>query len=593
MIIQALTPMLINSDKRTRLREMNIFVLDNSLRETTVGQPVGHSLGDKFKILSANKECGFHHQVAGAFSTGERVDDVFSGELKKAAEKRPDSVFYAFSEVFLHLKDGCMCTGEDDIPTGLQKMKEYGIPNAIIEIDIAYDKIDWNGKFPVSKLIEHLTFLLKWSHENLSEPTGVDRRMIFINLRDFPVAMLKCPERVLEIVRGISRMPPAYRPAGLMEEEPMGEYFPEEVAAMVKAVRDTMDANGWPSLFQQDGSLDGMILSHVHKQWGLADAVALDSLAAGADGIWCAICEEGAAYGHASSCVTLMNLVRLGNKDVLSRYNPKNFIKAARDVTAITTNKRVPSAHIVYGPRALDTVFGFGGIAGGVQDDTFDKDANGVIDDVDRFTLASFLGLCDPPVRISTLASPQLVVQRLEQCFGSDPDFNKEIASKMMDTIKQNLISNLEAEYTSSIGLASLWRQVTGTLHPSMQKIYDSKREGVSEQHEILLKTAKDYFGQYLEAGNDSISYESFKEAYLCTFFDRFEHMDIDYEFVFDSLFDVDKNNGLSWTEMKFWYVFVLREYPNEINTFNELQEVVLRSALLPTSLRSPGNTNE
>ena len=471
---------IINTAKRDRLKNMNVFVLDNSLRESTVGQPIGHTLADKFKILDATKQCGFNHQVAGAFSTGQRVDDAFSLELKKAAQERPDSVFYAFSEVYLDIQNRCIATGENHIPVGLQKMKAYGIPNAIIEIDIANDAFDWDGSFPVSKLIEHLTFLFKWSHENLSSPTGVEKRMIFVNIRDFPVAMLKCPERLLEVVKGISKIPAPYRPAGLMEEEPIGEYFPDEVAAMVKAVRDTMDQNGWPSLFQQNGSLDGLLLSHVHEQWGLADAVALDSLAAGADGLWCSICQEGAAMGHASSCVTLMNLVRLGNKDILSRYNPRNFLDAARKVTKITTNKKVASRQLVYGPRAIESVFGFSGIAGGTKDDSFYVDGNGVINDVDRFSLAEFFGLNDPPVRISTLSSPALVVRRLKQCFGDDADFTEEIASKMLDYMKQELIHNYKAEHTSSTGLAMLWRSVTGTLKPSMLEVSNEMDDDLS-----------------------------------------------------------------------------------------------------------------
>ena len=42
-----------------------------------------------------------------------------------------------------------------------------------------------------------------------------------------------------------------------------------------------MDAHGWPSEFQRDGeSIDGALLIHVHRQWGLADAVTLDALKA-------------------------------------------------------------------------------------------------------------------------------------------------------------------------------------------------------------------------------------------------------------------------------------------------------------------------
>ena len=203
-----------------------------------------------------------------------------------------------------------MVTSPNCIPLGLLKMKEYGISNAIIEVDLAIDSVDWKGMFPVSRLAEHLTFLFKWCDQNLAKPLDGGKRNHFINIRDFPVAMMKCPRRVHKTVKAIANIPAPFRPAGLLHEEPMGEYFGDEVAAWNRLVRQTMDENGWPSLFQQDGkTLDGLLLHHAHRQWGMADAVVLDVLASGADGIWCSIAEEGAAMGHASSCVTLGNLI--------------------------------------------------------------------------------------------------------------------------------------------------------------------------------------------------------------------------------------------------------------------------------------------
>lgn len=38
--------------KRNVLKDMDLFVLDNSLRETTVGQLRGHTIDDKWKIYN-------------------------------------------------------------------------------------------------------------------------------------------------------------------------------------------------------------------------------------------------------------------------------------------------------------------------------------------------------------------------------------------------------------------------------------------------------------------------------------------------------------------------------------------------------------
>ena len=61
--------------------------------------------------------------------------------------------------------------------------------------------------------------------------------------------------------------------------------------------------------------------------------------------------------GNAPSCVTLMNLIRLGNKKVLKKFNCNYLRQAAIEVTKITTGKEPHSKQPVFGSRALDFVF--------------------------------------------------------------------------------------------------------------------------------------------------------------------------------------------------------------------------------------------
>eukprot|EP00794_Sanderia_malayensis_P011797 gene11797-13018_t len=78
----------------------------------------------------------------------------------------------------------------------------------------------------------------------------------------------------------------------------------------------------------------------------------LECLANGANGIWAGLCEEGAMLGHACSTLMMMNLVRMGNKRILKKYN-KYTAKPK-----ITTGVNPPLKQPVYGARALDVVFG-------------------------------------------------------------------------------------------------------------------------------------------------------------------------------------------------------------------------------------------
>ena len=81
---------------------------------------------------------------------------------------------------------------------------------------------------------------------------------------------------------------------------------------LTAAIRKEMDKCGFK---------DGHLLSHIHQKWGFHDITQLETLANGANGIWAGVCEEGASMGHASSVVTMMNLVRMGNKKVLEKFN--------------------------------------------------------------------------------------------------------------------------------------------------------------------------------------------------------------------------------------------------------------------------------
>ena len=80
----------------------------------------------------------------------------------------------------------------------------------------------------------------------------------------------------------------------------------------------------------------------------------------GGDGVWASVYTEGAAIGHACSCLIVMNLIRLGNTKVLKKYNCQYFRKAAINVTRITTGYDPPTKQPIYGERALDFVFDVG-----------------------------------------------------------------------------------------------------------------------------------------------------------------------------------------------------------------------------------------
>lgn len=293
--------------KRERLRDLDFFILDNSIRERTVGQLRSHTIENKKQIYQQIKRCGMQSIVVACFSHMTRVDDQFCQWLKDEGEDF--SQFFSFSEFTEGLRDGAYDT--ETTPVGLRKNKQYDLYNTLFEVDLADPNSEWGTKFTVDDMCQLMLKRINWTHENINE-----KARIIINFRDLPLVMIEAPERLLEIVKFLAKLPEDERLFAIAFEDPMGESLPEELEAWTASIRRVMDANGWAS---------GKILVHIHQKWDLQMASTLDCLSAGADGVWASLCEEGAAMGHASSSVALMNLIRLGNGKVLKTYNCKEF----------------------------------------------------------------------------------------------------------------------------------------------------------------------------------------------------------------------------------------------------------------------------
>ena len=83
--------------KYEKLRNLDFFVLDNSIRESTVGQLRGHTLENKWAIYSDVKKMNFKNIIVASFSHMTRVDDVFIKDL--IAKGEDPATLWAFSEM--------------------------------------------------------------------------------------------------------------------------------------------------------------------------------------------------------------------------------------------------------------------------------------------------------------------------------------------------------------------------------------------------------------------------------------------------------------------------------------------------------------
>ncbi len=476
-----------------------------------------------------------------------RVGDVF---IRQLAEKGEDfSKFYAFTEFVESIDSRTKVPDTETIPIGLKKMKELGIRNPIIEADLAYPSIDYTI-FNVEKITKLFSQRMEWVRENLSRDAK-----IFINLRDIADAIINEPERVFKVVKYLSSLPANQRPFGLIFEEPTGNYLPDHLAAWTAAVRGEMDECG----FQ-----DGHLLVHIHEKWGLAQVSQLECLIKGATGIWCSVCEEGAALGHACSSVTLLNMIRLGNEQVLKQYNCVELRRAAQEVTRITTANEPHPKQPVYGERALDIVFD--GMMGSNPDD-------------EGFCMATFFGQ-KPLMRMTTLASPRMVVERLKTLFGENTQFTEDMAQRMLEVMLEDLRANRKEEYMSKVGLAILFDRSGGKLTDEMAEAIEDEKPKTLHGEMLIAEIRKSWDEWDLRDGekDDQLEFDAFYNGFMAPYFGCYR---CDTTTRALKAIDMDQDGKVDWNEFSLYLKWAIREYP-EAKDAEELLSVAFRKGLIP-----------
>ena len=528
--------------KRNRLKNLDFFILDNSIRESTVGQLRSHTLENKLQIYEQVKVCGIKDIIVASFAHMTRVDDDFCQYLRDHGEDF--SRLYSFSEVSEGIKDGVYDT--ETIPISLRKNKHFGLRNVVFECDLVDKNVKWDEKMTLESMCQLLQKWIKWVKNNIHK----DGR-ILLNLRDFPMAMSSNPQRVLKFVQLLSQLPNHLKIFALCFEDSMGEYLPEELEAWTASLRRTIDANGWK---------DGKVLVHIHEKWGLQTATQLDCLGAGADGVWASLCEEGAQMGHACSSVTLMNLVRLGNKKVLEKYNCTEVRNAAIKITKVTTGKDPHPKQVVYGERALDLVFGSVGVG--------------------DFDLAKFFGV-ETPNRITTLATTDMIKDRLVNLFGQDPQFNEKIALNMKEKMLEDLKSNRKEEYMSKMGISVLFDRAGGKLTPAMSDVIASV-EVKNAHHKSLIEDIRREWDKWdvreEKKGDECLQFDSFYHGFMAPYFGCYRCQDTQLAF---RAIDMDSDGLVDWNEFMVYIKWALHEYPN-VETADEVMAIAFQKGIIP-----------
>ena len=146
------------------------------------------------------------------------------------------------------------------MPIGLKKLKEFGLYNVILEIDLGDAIYDFT-KVTIEDMCKLLEKWIAWSHDNLHE-----KAKVAVNFRDIPDVMKKKADRLFRVVDFLANLPSRLRPFGILFEEPGGKSVPEEVGAWSRYIRKVMDDNNWK----------GHLLVHVHEKYQCCESTALE-----------------------------------------------------------------------------------------------------------------------------------------------------------------------------------------------------------------------------------------------------------------------------------------------------------------------------
>lgn len=505
----------------------DFFILDNSLRETTVGAPRGHTLEEKHKIVRSIAETGLEEIILGSYGSKISVDSQIAEQWRSlgktfdstwgfsdaydfepfdegpiwetnenSIEQEPTSDYFtpkflpkhdyskqdtalflkaskgfrkgAFKKSRLRsvLKRSQSKVGR--IPMGLLMMAGYGICNAIIEVDASLETFDYQ-KYDI---VERFKFLICWCKENfpmhINPKTGKEETArVFVNLRDFTNFYRSegGTEEALQLVDALSRLPPEERPFGFMMEEPTGWLFPSEVGRLCRMVRLTMERAGFSS---------GRFLVHVHWYFGLAESNQLAALCNGADGIWAAVCRPGSQVGHACSTMTAVNLYRAGITHICDKYDLAKMCVAAREVHAVTTRAPCPTNEEIYGSQAFDIPYFM---------------LNLPSCRYSIYRVLNKIGASTRLVRLNEISLKSSVYKAMVHHFGppSETKWEPIFCDKMFEAIHNHLLTGLSRDYNTPLGLGHLYSLISRKALPTGMIQIMTERNPITNLHPVVL----------------------------------------------------------------------------------------------------------
>jgi hypothetical protein len=322
--------------KVDRLRTIEPYLIDLSLRENAFGSRVGQTLADKLSILPRLRDFGFKNILLGTLDYADpdelEVDDDFMMYLRDHAVDMTGG--FAFTDIGLVGADGAFTPSPS-----MLKMKAYGVPNTLHEIYLSPEGMK-SVHYDFDTLRRSLPATIQWLQANVRGDGGGKPR-ILINVVDGCDAFSENLEQTTEILSLLAEQPIE----GVSIEDDRGTYMPFQVGAFVAIARSFLPA-------------PLKLLVHMHSGAGFENGSLIEALLEGADGVWGGLPKRAAIIGHASLGELIANLVRVGNPH-MKDYRLDRLLPLATSLQVLDDEQPVPDDLPILGANAYRLTLDF------------------------------------------------------------------------------------------------------------------------------------------------------------------------------------------------------------------------------------------
>ena len=413
--------------KIARLRAIEPYFIDLSLRENPVGSRVGQILADKLAILPRLREFGFRNILLGTldYSMPEEleVDDDFMCYLRD--HDIDMSGGFAFTAVGIERQDGVFVPDPS-----MLKLRDYRVPNTLHEIYLSEEGMQ--GQYDFATLYRSLPASITWLQANIrGDADHGGRPRILINIVDGCDAFAENPDAVFSILELLATQPIE----GVSFEDDRGTYMPFQVGAYVAAARRLL-----PSPLK--------LLVHMHAGGGFENASVLEALLNGADGAWGGLPKRAAIIGHASLGELIANLVRVENPH-MQAYRLDRLLPLATTLQVSDEQEPVPDDLPILGHNAYRLPLSFFRQRAGRFMDLVPEAIGGIY----RYRIC--------PV----VSDTAVIAGRLAEVTGRPAaTFADDVLRQMIRLMRRDLRAGLRVVYDEPDQLLRLYRRAVGSM---------------------------------------------------------------------------------------------------------------------------------